>query len=178
MPIPRCLPQTVVFSVCVKVICISHATHDNWMYCMRMYNIAAYLVSESICDDVYIIDNFVPFCHWQQAYCRRHPCSLYLELLLLQQWASPGPQCRVLQDTMWAIRDRTLELPQWWLHSMKGLWEGPTLVSHWVVWNQEQPTGSECGLQMEHQSVVRQGRWMWQLWKAVSAFYMLQGVTV
>ena len=83
------------------------------------------------------------------------------------QWVSPGPQCRVLQDTMRAIRDRTLELPQWWLHSIRGLWEGPALLSHWVVLNQEQPTGSECGLQMGHQSAARQGRWMWQLWKVV-----------
>ena len=50
---------------------------------------------------------------------------------------------------------------------MRGFWEGPALLSHGVVWNQEQPTGSECSLQMGHQSVVRQGRWMWQQWKVV-----------
>ena len=96
-----------------------------------------------------------------------HPPLSQKELLQLHQWVSPGPKCWMLQDTMWAIRDRTLELPQWWLHSTRGLWEGPPLVSHWVVWNQEQPTGSECGLQMGHQSVVEQGRWMWQQWKVV-----------
>ena len=71
---------------------------------------------------------------------------------------------------MWAIRDRTLELPQWWLHSMRGLWEGTTLVSHWVVWNQEQPTGSECGLQMGDQSVMKQRRWPWKQWKVVHMY--------
>ena len=96
-----------------------------------------------------------------------HPPPLHKELLQLQQWVSPGLKCRMLQDTMWAIRDRTLDLLQWWLHSMRGLWEGPPLVSHWVVWNQEQPTGSECGLQMGHQSVEGKWRWMWQLWTVV-----------
>ena len=105
-------------------------------------------------------------CRSQPAHCHNHPCSSHLDLLQLQQWVSPGPQCQVLQDTMWAIRGRTLELPQWWLHSMRGLWEGP-LVSHWVVCNQGQPTGSECGLGMGHQSVVMHLRWTWQQWKVV-----------
>ena len=109
--------------------------------------------------------HYFPVPQWTQP-CS-HPPPSHKELLRLQQWVSPGTRCQVLQDTMWAIRDRTLELPQWWHHSMRGLWEGPPLVSHCVVWNQEQATGSECGLQMGHRSVVGKWRRMWQLWKVV-----------
>ena len=148
---------------------------SNWVYTVYMLlsvsssciTLLWYSMIFSPCTVSYAQEllHYFPIPQWTQPCC--HPPPSHKELLQLQQWVSPGPKCWVLQDTMWAIRDRTLELPQWWLHSMRGLWEGPPLVSHWVVWNQEQPTGSGCGLQMGHQSVVGKWKWMWQLWKAV-----------
>ena len=126
------------------------------------------ITSESVCEFYYMS---VYILHVQWAQPCSHPPPSHQEQLHLHQWVSPGLKCRMLQDTIWATRDRTLELPQWWHHSMRELWEGSTLVSHWVVWNQEQPTGSECGLQMGHQSVVGQGRWMWQQWKVVRSLW-------